>query len=1586
LPTFVHLHVHSDGSLQDGISSVKRIVEKTKALGMPAVSITDHGRAGSLLDFYKTCRKNEIKPLLGLEAYVAPRSHTLKEPIDGFSTSYHLTLLAKNATGLKNIFRLTSLGWLEGFYYRPRVSTELLKQYREGLIVLSGCGSGYISKMFLDRQDKEAYEHAKLLREIYKDDFYVEIQDHGIDWQAPLKEKLIHLSNQMSIPAIATQDSHFIEHDEYLLHQKVCRLTASDLEFSTTETYFKSYDEMLVRFGQTPELLHRTAEVAEKCNVEWDYGRTIWPVYPLEKTTPDEELERLATEGFHKLFGEGTEVYKERFRYELAVIKKMGFSTYFLVVQDLINWAKDNKIPTGPGRGCLVGGTPVFLADGRTKKLAEIEIGDKIINKDGRPGTVTKVFEYPVEEELVRLETFYGDFEGIILTKDHLVFGEKTKHVENYFKWSKTTQKSQKKYKPLSWEIEEIKADNLNVGDWVLFPKIEISPILPPEKIDLAPYISLNRYDCSIEQNLIIEYVPNNEPFIGSVHDIHRQTKISRGAIKHFRDNQDPERKNTRQEEARKTVKKYILSKFSSLEEWRQNSFRNKTKEVSVSRYINLDEEFFWILGKWAADGWLQKRSDRTWGICFNSENEILQAERVKRWLRANNLNFEEYPHAINKLLQIEVHSGLFCHWWSNLFPDYRYTSQTKAFPRFVSSLPEKHLKSVLTGYIEGDAGEEQGRIKITTTSRKLAHQTKFNLLRLGIPSSIRFEEREDSRENFPDETESYHLNIPIVDFLAELYPSHATIKRYNWERRDGQILCKIRSKKYIKDIKKVYDISIDNDPSYLTSSGVVHNSGAGSLICYCLGITGVDPIKYGLYFDRFLNSERISLPDLDLDMCPRGRKQVLQYVMSKYGEDRVCQIGTYGAFKPRGSLRDFARVCGYPPSVGAELAKLIPPDVAGKALTFDEAVHAEPKLLTTGYPEVVDFARKAEGLRTKAGVHAAGIVIADRPLTDILPLFKGKSDETATQFDMHDVEELGLVKYDFLGLINLTIIDDTIKLIEKTKRIRIDINNIDREDQAVYENIFQKGELDGVFQFETSSGFKDLCVRVKPSSIEDLSAITSIFRPGPIGAGLLEQYIARRNGTAFEYLDPRLEPVLKETLGVYCYQEQVMRICTDLAGYTAAQADDMRKAIGKKIADKMKEHQKLFVNGCKANGIDEEVATKLFTDIDGYSKYAFNKAHAVAYSIISFATAWLKHYYKEEFYCSLFNNTLGQQDQLVKYIYSCRQQGIPIQPPDINKSYAEFTLDNGTIIFGLAGVKGIGEKACQQFLEKRPEDGIQNLDDLFSLGMNQGILKSLARCGALEGISEIPSSQLEEAIETLATYYKKLATWEERKIRCETREEERQSCIDTGEPPPKRLPKLPNRPEFPAITEIRKISRAEKLALEHDTLGFYLTGHPLDDYPSLTRMASCTIEEIIEDSKGGEVVTIPAVVSILERRRTRKGQDMANIILEDRTGRIEATIFPKTWVKVKDTFDVGQIVITSCKIDREVPFEEGATTVAKLYLQTISPIKNEDYIMAEMSNLKMDLHDGSSVWFITDKETDFNKWQKAKALIQNLE
>jgi DNA polymerase-3 subunit alpha len=1082
---------------------------------MPAVALTDHGRCGQLLKFHKACVKEGVKPILGCEFYIAPKEHTLKEQIEGYRHYYHLPILAKTDKGRQNLFQLSSIAWKEGFYYKPRISIELLKQYKEDLIVLSGCAIGYISNTLMNDQVEKAYQHANLLREIIKDDFYIEVQNHGMEWQLPLRDKLFKLSQDLDIPIVATQDAHYQSQEDSVLHSHICKLSAGDLQFGTDQTYFKTYEELCQMFTEEQRhAIDRTLEVAEKCDGEWKYGKTIWPVVDTpEGITTEEFFEQKTWDGFKKRFREGTKEYQDRLSFEINIIKRMGFPNYFLVVADYIEWAKQSNILVGPGRG-----------------------------------------------------------------------------------------------------------------------------------------------------------------------------------------------------------------------------------------------------------------------------------------------------------------------------------------------------------------------------------------------------------------------------------------------------------------------------------------SGAGSLVAYCLEITNIDPIKYGLFFERFLNPDRVSNPDFDVDYADSRRAEVMQYMYDKYGEDKVAQIGTYGVFKPRGSLRDFARVTGEEYSVGEELAKRVPPDSAGFSMKWDEILKEDPGFKNTQWPLVVDLAIAAEGMKKQAGVHAAGLVVSNDSIAKTTPLFLGKGKEIATEFDMNDVEDVGLVKYDFLGLRNLTVLADTKRLIKDRQGVDINLDAIEEKDGDldVYKSIFWQGDLNGVFQFETSDGFKDLCMKVKPTCIEDLSAITALFRPGPLSTGQTGEYAKRRAGESFEYEHPILEPILKETCGILCFQEQIMRLCVDMAGYSLAEADNMRRIIGKKKLDQIPVEKKRFISKSIENNIGKDIAESIWNSIEGFAKYCFNKSHSVAYSVISYQTAWLKYYYPIEFYAALLNSSLDNQDRMIKYVYSAKKKDIYISAPDINLSNTDFYIQNDSIIFPLSGIKGVGESAVKSILEHRPDTGYKSIHELIRAKVKKNIIKPLIHSGALDNILEVPRNQALSNLDILSEHYKQLDKWEEKVEKYRKRQIEIRVAKDMGSK--KKLRKLKDpgeRPEIPELEPVPSLSTQDRLMMERESLGFYISGHPLDEYSHIsTKYKIASIKSEMASDK--ESFSIPIIVSKITEKRTRKGKNMAAVLIEDETGRVETVIFPKQWSYLKGSVEEGVVYLANIKAEKQSVADQETgemNTVLKLMANSFNKL---EYIEIPKT-INVLLTEDIEIIFLLGDNVDVNDIQETRRIINEV-
>jgi len=720
---------------------------------------------------------------------------------------------------------------------------------------------------------------------------------------------------------------------------------------------------------------------------------------------------------------------------------------------------------------------------------------------------------------------------------------------------------------------------------------------------------------------------------------------------------------------------------------------------------------------------------------------------------------------------------------------------------------------------------------------------------------------------------------------------------------------------------------------------GPGRGSAAGSLVAYSLGITDLDPIEHGLIFERFLNPARKSMPDIDVDFCINGREEVFKYVVEKYGGgDFVAQIITFGKLKTRAVIRDVGRALDIPLYEVDAIAKMVP-DVLN--ISLDAALEQEPRLkdLAKNKPEVADLiniCRILEGLPRHASTHAAGVVIADRPLVEYLPLYKGKKGEVVTQFDMKCVEKIGLVKFDFLGLRNLTVIANTLKLIAAQGRTPPDLINLDLNDPATY-RLLESGETTGVFQLE-SSGMKDLLVKLKPESFDDIIALVALYRPGPLDSGMVDDFVARKHGEkTVEYLVPQLEPILKETYGVIVYQEQVMKIAGDLANYSMAEADDLRKAMGKKIPEILAKHRERFMQGAADNGIPFDKAGKIFYLMEKFGGYGFNKSHSAAYSMIAYQTAFLKAHFPVEFMASLLTSEMHSTDGVVKYIAECKSHGIEILPPDINESGKEFTVSGSKIRFGLVAVKNVGESAIEAIVEARNQGG--KFSSLFEFcervdlkKVNKRVIESLIKCGALDSTGDY-RSRMATSVEDILDYGQRVQR---------EKSDPQMGLFDMpGSGPAINLPTLP---------QIDEWNEKQLLALEKEALGFYITGHPLTGHEDILDKFSNANSIVLKEKKDGDTVRIGGIIRTLKTIKTKKRGDlMAFVTLEDLHGSVEATVFSSLYVKVHDLLTDDRPILIQGQLQKD-------ENSVKILADTIIPIDKAEETWTASVHFNLDI------------------------------
>ena len=1055
--SFAHLHVHTEYSLLDGSNKIKEYVARVKELGMNSAAITDHGVMYGVIDFYREARKQGINPILGCEVYVAPNSRFDREVTGGDDRYYHLVLLAENNEGYENLTKIVSKGFVEGYYYKPRVDKELLRTYHKGIIALSACLAGEVPRYLTKGMYEEAKDRALEYQEIFgKGNYFLELQDHGIPDQQLVNQQLMKLSQETGIELVATNDVHYTYADDAKAHDiLLCIQTGKKLSdenrmrYEGGQYYVKSEEEMAALFPYARQALENTQKIADRCSVEIEFGVTKLPKYDVpEGYTSWEYLQKLCYEGLDQRYRTPSQELKDRLAYELDTIRHMGYVDYFLIVWDFIKYAKDHGIAVGPGRG-----------------------------------------------------------------------------------------------------------------------------------------------------------------------------------------------------------------------------------------------------------------------------------------------------------------------------------------------------------------------------------------------------------------------------------------------------------------------------------------SAAGSIVSYCLGITTIDPIHYQLLVDLFLNPERVSMPDIDVDFCYERRQEVIDYVTRKYGKDCVAQIVTFGTLAARGVIRDVGRVMDLPYAYVDSIAKMIPQELG---ITIDKALQMNPELRKLYESDetvthLIDMAKRLEGLPRHCSMHAAGVVICQKPVEEYVPLSRAADGTITTQFIMTTLEELGLLKMDFLGLRTLTVIQNAVQLARK-KQPDLQIDKIDYNDKAVLDYI-GTGKTEGIFQLE-SGGMKNFMKELQPHSLEDVIAGISLYRPGPMD--FIPQYIRGKNDrSSITYDCPQLEPILAPTYGCIVYQEQVMQIVRDLAGYTLGRSDLLRRAMSKKKAAVMEKERNTFVYGdeetgvpgCIKNGIDEQTANKIYDEMIDFAKYAFNKSHAAAYAVVSYQTAWLKYYYPVEYMAALMTSVIDNPTKVAEYIYVCRQMGIRILPPDINKGEADFSVDGGDIRYGLAAIKSIGRPVIRAIVNDRKELGeFRNLEDFITRIssrelMNKRLVENLIKAGALDVLGGTRKQFMSIYIQIVD----------------HMQQEKKNSMV--GQMSLFDVVSEEQKEEFQIrMPDVGEYTKENLLGFEKEVLGVYVSGHPLEPYEEEWRkVISATTADFQVDPEVGYTKVrdgareiIGGIIAEKTVKHTKTNQMMAFLTVEDLFGTVEVVVFPRDYEKYRQYLEEDNKIFVKGRVSEE--------------------------------------------------------------------
>ncbi|MEE8417019.1 MAG: DNA polymerase III subunit alpha [Desulfobacterales bacterium] len=865
------------------------------------------------------------------------------------------------------------------------------------------------------------------------------------------------------------------------------------------------------------------------------------------------------------------------------------------------------------------------------------------------------------------------------------------------------------------------------------------------------------------------------------------------------------------------------------------------------------------------------------------------------------------------------------------------------------------HAHDVLLCIQTGKTVNETGRLKFTT-------------------DQLYFKSKEEMYASFGNQPDALNQSVDIAkrcnvefDFNSYHFPKYESAQGGTEEDtfvrrvKEGFDQVLKRLKETDPDInEELYTDRIENEISVVTSMGFSgyflivadfiryakennipvgpgRGSVTGSLVAYALGITDLDPIKYGLIFERFLNPDRKNMPDIDVDFCINGREKVFKYVADRYGGgDYVAQIITFGKLRPRAVIRDVGRALDIPLREVDEIAKMVP-DVLN--ISLENALHMEPRLvaLAEQKPEISDLlniCRVLEGLPRHASTHAAGVVIADKPLIEYLPLYKGKKGEVVTQFDMKCVEKIGLVKFDFLGLRTLTVIADTLSLISGLGNTPVDLSNPDLNDPDTY-SLLSSGDTTGVFQLE-STGMKDLLVRLHPESFDDIIALVALYRPGPLDSGMVDDFVDRKHGRKkVEYLVPELTSILKETYGVIVYQEQVMKIAGSLANYSMAEADDLRKAMGKKIPKIMAKHRKRFMEGAVGKGIPSLKAEKIFDLMEKFGGYGFNKSHSAAYAMIAFQTAFLKAHYPLELMASLLSSEVNSTDNIEKYIFECRNHEITVRPPDINESDKGFTVTGSEIKFGLGAVKNVGEGAIENIIEARKEGKFTSIFDFCERvdlkKVNRRVIESLIKCGAFDQTNTF-RSQMVASLEDATEYGQ----------RVQKEKSDPQMGLFA-------LEANPGITYFPTMPNISEWDEKQLLSFEKESLGFYMTGHPLKRYEDIFEKFTNANTNTLREKKDGDSVVVGGAVSSLKTITTKKGEPMAFVNIEDMYGVVEIITFSSVYAVVKSLLEVGSLILIQGHLQKD-------ENSIKILADDVIPLEKAEEILTVSIHFHLDL------------------------------
>src|SRR5574344_2068683 len=1301
-------------------------IKFAKYNNLQAISTSDHGNIDNWIEFYSKCKENNIKPILGSEVYLS--EGIIDDNNEKTKLNFHLNLYAKNHTGYKNLIKLTTWANKENFYKKPRITFDILKQYSEGLICTSSCVGSIFAYYILNDDAQKAGELCQEFKQLFKDDFYIEFGYHMFDSEKKYVLFMEQIAKVLNIKTVITNDTHYLYKDDEYAHKiLMCKgeqTLADESKFSYSHNYYKNYDEIKSIFScfktiDVDKCLDNVYEIIDKCeDLNIEFGNYIYPELPIPNgETQDSHLFKQTMLGARKKFGKNiSKEIIDRFQYEFGVISKMQFSGYFNMVSDYISWAKNNGIAVGPARGCLSPETLIKTTNGY-KKISEVKIGDTIYNRFGNKDTVLNTLNYDCDEALINIKTWKNSYSKVSVTSDHKVLT-----IKQPFKNMKIFSCGEswvdggstldiEKYLNIN-NAEWIEAKNVELGDYLIRANTDNSNNKPEiNNIDLSKYCGEKDI---FDDNFIYEHKTLTKENPLSIRTISKTANISRTVLKNI--------KNKGNIKNLKKLEEYLAENNFNLDDFINFKKNNYTK---IDRFISIDKFFMYFIGYYTGDGWY-KRSGCEVGLAFNNTTKHHQLRFFKKYFKSYDTCIR-LGHNGKNLIQLIIKSRILKDFIKDIIPDY---STSREIPEFVIEQNSKLLKYLLKGLMRSDGHTDKTKAKNSydSTSQKLIFQVRDLLESFGYTTNM--QKRVSKFENWKDSFK--------VGFNPKIGQKKST-NSYN----DGKyIYCKVKEINTVKnESNKVYDLTVKSDPSYMTSDYIVHNSSAGSLVAYCIDITEVNPLEYDLLFERFLNPDRISFPDIDTDFEKIERETLMKYLIEKYGETGCVQISTKGYLKGKSALKTVASRLG----LGFDkYNKFLSPIKDPKIDTVDKIIENYPEIqkkynTDTEFQNVCELAKKIEGNIQNIGINASGVIICNKDISEVVPIVRTK-EGFGTAWSDKIVEKMGLIKYDILGLNNLTVIKETVERIGNN----FDIHNIPLNDDNTYK-LLQAGYNLGIFQLE-SDGMKSLLVRLRPENLEHINAIVALYRPGAMQ--FIDQYIENKNSGNIEYFDERLKPILKDTYGIMVYQEEVMQIARTLAGYSLGEADILRKAIGKKNMELMKEQEEKFISGCENNGVKLEDARVLFDQIVEFANYSFNKSHSVSYAHIAYQTAYLKANYPLEYMTALLNANSDNLDKLTPYIDECYRLGINVLPPDINKSGLQFEhdKDSNAIRFGFNGIKHVGDSSIEPLVLERSNGPIKSFSDLLTRipSLNKTALESLIKVGAFNNIEKYPYKYLQ--------------------------------------------------------------------------------------------------------------------------------------------------------------------------------------------------------------------------------------------------